>query len=95
MQEQLVEFKVELTMRYPVRHDPDTYDGAETLADCVDRERIWLQADDLEDGDQQGDGDYLIQAITNHWSVVTSGSGTEPATWSVTARPVGEPRDRV
>jgi hypothetical protein len=75
MQGQTVRFQATLTWEAEIENDPEGYDGATTLAECVEKERLWLQGDDKVDGDGQGDGAYLIEGIA-----------CQPVRVSVTAR---------
>lgn len=75
-QRQTVQFCATLTWEAEITNSPEGYDGAATLAECVEKERLWLQGDDRVDGDAQGDAAYLIEGLACH-----------PVQVSVTARP--------
>lgn len=80
METQRVQFQAILTWEADIPNNPESYDGATTLAECVEKERLWLQGDDAVNGDRAGDGAYLVEGICCHPTKVT-----------VTATPINVP----
>lgn len=68
---QTVQFCATLTWEADITNNPEGYDGATTLAECIEKERLWLQGDDKVEGDAQGDGAYLIEGLACHMTEVS------------------------